>query len=299
LRDCLALPASVSNVRILTKSRVRAVLVVFAAALVLFVRAGANSPAKPLNDARALDGRQIAALSLDATERNWLAWRHYAYVQRDQDRRLDSRGVVKSEDSKLSKMTLVNGDRFEQLVEHNEHPPSVEEQRVNAEDLDKRKRETPADRAVRLSTEKENSSFLRDVVSGFDFQLVGEELVGDRPAYVLHATPHPGYHASGKYGNIFSRVEAKLWVDKQDLVWIKVDGQITQSFSLGYFIARVQRGSQIHVEQTRIGGATWVPRRVEVRGSARILFLKSLDIDRILTFSDYSLVADGPTLASR
>jgi len=41
---------------------------------------------------------------------------------------------------------------------------------------------------------------------------------------VLHATPHPGYQAHGKYGKMFSKVEGKLWVDKQNFGWIKVDG---------------------------------------------------------------------------
>ena len=116
---------------------------------------------------------------------------------------------------------------------------------------------------------------------------------------MLQATPHPGYHARGKYGNMFSKVEGKLWVDKQDFGWIKVDGQVTQSFSMGLFVARVQRGSHIILEQTCVGDGVWVPKRLEVRASARILFLKSLDIERILTYSDYNPAADGPYSVSR
>ena len=88
-------------------------------------------------------------------------------------------------------------------------------------------------------------------------------------------------------------------VDKQDFGWIKVDGQVTQSFSMGLFVARVQRGSHIILEQTRVGDAVWVPKRLEVRASARILFLKSLDIDRILIYSDYRRASDGPYSVSR
>jgi hypothetical protein len=46
---------------------------------------------------------------------------------------------------------------------------------------------------------------------------------------------------------------------------------------MGLFVARVQRGSQIILEQTCVGDAVWVPRRLEVRASARIFFVKSLD----------------------
>jgi hypothetical protein len=77
------------------------------------------------------------------------------------------------------------------------------------------------------------------MLEGFDLRLIGEEVLGSRPTYVFQATPPPGYHARGKYGKMFSKVEGKLWVDKSDFGWIKVEGQVTQSFSMGLFVARV------------------------------------------------------------
>ena len=98
---------------------------------------------------------------------------------------------------------------------------------------------------------------------------------------------------------MFSKVEGKLWVDKQDFGWIKVDGVVTQSFSMGLFVARVERGSHIILEQTSVGDAVWVPNLIEVRATARILLLKSLDINKILTYSDYLLATDSAYSVSR
>jgi hypothetical protein len=219
---------------------------------------------------------------------------HYTYMERDEDRRRDLAGQVKSEDVDLSKTILVNGVPFEQLVERNGRPPSAEEQRKPKEDLDRLKRETAEQRAERLrKEEEENTSLVLEVPKAFDFQLVGEELVNGRPAYVLQATPHPGYHARGKYGNMFSKVSGRLWVDKQDLGWIKVDGQVIQPFSMGLFLVRLLRGSHITMEQTRVDGGIWMPERVEVRAAAKIFFVKSLVIDRILTYSEYKLPQAG------
>jgi hypothetical protein len=270
------------------------IFVMLAASSALFAQSAGSSPAQPQNHASVLDARQIVELSVAATERSWQARAQYTYMERDEDRRLDSLGRVKSENTDLTRIILVNGARFEQLVEHNGHPPSAEEQRKSDEDLDKLRHETPAELTVRLRKDEENTSFLRDVLEAFDFQLIREEMAEGRPAYMLQATPHPGYHAHGKYGQMFSKVEGKLWVDKEDFGWIKVDGQVTQSFSMGLFVARVQRGSHIILEQTDVGDAVWVPKHLEVRASARILFLKSLDIDRILTYSDYDRVNGGP-----
>jgi hypothetical protein len=131
------------------------------------------------------------------------------------------------------------------------------------------------------------------VPKAFDFQLLGEDVVNGRPAYVLQATPHPDYHAEGKYSKMFSKVEGKLWVDKQDLGWVKVDGQVIQPFSMGLFLVRLLRGSQIKMEQTRVDDGIWMPERLEVRATGKILFIKSLVIDRILTYSGYRPAQTG------
>ena len=274
-------------------------LIMLAASAALFAQSGGSSPDKPQSLVGVLDARQIVGPSVAATERSWEVRDHYAYMERDEDRRLDSLGHVKSENVDITRMIIVNGARFEQLMEHNGQLPSAKEQRKRDEDLDKLKHETPAEQTARLRKSQENRSFLRDVIEAFDFHLTGEEIVDGRLAYVLQVTPHPGYHAQGKYGKMFSKVEGKLWVDKQDFGWIKVDGQVTQSFSMGLFMARVQRGSHIILEQTCVGDGVWVPKRLEVRASARILFLKNLDIDRILTYSDYRPAADGLYSVSR
>jgi len=281
----------------LAKSRIGTFLVVIAASSALFAQD--SGPDEHQSHASVLDARQIVGQSVAATERSWQARNHYVYMERDEDRRLDSLGQVKSENVDVTRMILVNGARFEQLMEHNGQLPSAVEQKKSNEDLEKLKHETLAEQIVRIEKDQENKSFLRDLLEAFDFHLMGEEIVDGRPAYVLQATPHPGYHAHGKFAKMFSKVEGKLWVDKQDFGWIKVDGQVTQSFSMGLFVARVQRGSHIILEQTCVGDAVWVPKRLEVRASARILFLKNLDMDRILTYTDYRPAADGAYSVSK
>jgi len=283
--------------KIVAKFRIAMLVLTLASSAVLFAQSGGSSPDKPRNRSE-LDARQIVTASIAAAERSWQARSSYTYTERDENRRLDALGQVKSNDGDVSRMILVNGARFEQLMERNGQPPSVEERRKRDAELAKLKRETQAELVVRLRKDEENKSFLPELRQAFDFQLIGEEIVDGRLAYVLHATPHPGYQAHGKYGKMFSKVEGKLWVDKQNFGWIKVDGQVTQSFSMGLFVARVQRGSHVILEQACVGDGVWVPKRIEVRAS-RILFLKSLDVDRMLTYSDYRPATDGPYSVSR
>jgi hypothetical protein len=100
-------------------------------------------------------------------------------------------------------------------------------------------RETPEQRAERLrKQEEENSSIIREIPKAFDFKLVGEDVVNGREAYILHARPRPGYQPEGKSGKMFPEVEGKLWIDKQDYGWTKVDGQVIQPISMGLVLAR-------------------------------------------------------------
>ena len=110
----------------LAKSRIAAVLGLIAASSVLFAQNGV--PDKLQDHASIPDARHIIGQSVLAAERSLEARDRYTYVQRDQDRRLDSQGQLKSEKVDVTRMILVNGARFEQLVERNGQLPSAEEE---------------------------------------------------------------------------------------------------------------------------------------------------------------------------
>jgi hypothetical protein len=261
-------------------------VVLLAAASALFAQDGVLPNG---SQCAAPDVRGIVEASVAATQRHWRAWVLYSYLERDETRHMDPTGQVKSAEVEVSRAFLVEGARLEQLVERNGRPLPAEEQRRQREELDRVKRLPPGQRAVQLRREiEENSSLVAEVPKAFDFQFAGEDTIGGRPAWVLQAAPHPGYQAQGKYGRMFSKVAGKLWVDKQDFGWIRVDGQVIQPFSMGLFLARVLRGSRITVQQTRVAEGLWMPERIEVLASAKILFVKSLVIDRVLSYSEYS-----------
>jgi hypothetical protein len=275
------------------------IMAMMAASAVGFAQVNASA-AQPQNHSKRPDVRAIVGPSIAATDRSWRARIHYTYLQRDEDRRLDSHGLVKSDDVEVSTIIFFNGVPFEQLVEHNGRPPSPAEQRKQKDQLNKLKRETPEERVARLRQEEEdNASLVREVPLAFNFELIGEEVINGRPAHVLQATPNSGYHARGKYGGMFSKVKGKLWVDKEDVGWIKADGQVTQPFSIGLFLARVLPGSHITMEQMRVGNGIWMPQHIEIRAAAKIFFIKGLILDKVLTYSDYRPAQTGATTIGR
>src|SRR4051794_33042339 len=114
----------------------RTLIIMIAASAVGFAQAN-GSAAQPPNHFIRPDVRAIVGPSIAATDRSWRAPIHYTYVQRDEDRRLDAHGLVKSNDVEVSTIIFVNGVPFEQLVEYNGLPPSRAEQRKQKDKLNK------------------------------------------------------------------------------------------------------------------------------------------------------------------
>jgi len=84
-----------SKMVIAAKSGVQMLLLKIAASTALMAQT--SGPDASQNQASGTDARQVMLPSVLATQRSLQARDHYTYVQRDEDRRLDSLGQVKSE----------------------------------------------------------------------------------------------------------------------------------------------------------------------------------------------------------
>lgn len=245
------------------------------------------------------DTHQIVTRSIAVADRSWAARQTYLYLERDEESHLDSAGRITSTDIRVSRAVLVNGETIDQVVSHNGKPPTPEQMKKDQDLLRKRRDETSQERTARRRTEKENRAFIDDVVSAFNFRLLGEQAIEGRPAYILEATPKSGYRARSKYGKMFSKVQGKLWVDKQDFGWVKVDADVKAPFSMGLFLARVQPGTHICFQQTRVAEGIWLPKRIEIKANARILLLKNYQMQEVLSYSEYRLAQPSEIVAER
>jgi hypothetical protein len=133
---------------VLTKFRIEMLLLIVAVSSVLSAHSGGGFPSKPQDHPSVSDARQIVSPSIVATERSLQARDHYTYMERDEDRRLNSRGLVKFENVDVTRMMIVNGARFEQLVEHNGQLPSAAQLKKGIEDIEKLNHEAPEEQAA-------------------------------------------------------------------------------------------------------------------------------------------------------
>ena len=211
---------------------------------------------------------------------------------------MDSAGRLKSSAVDVYDIIpLGYGAFFEQQVEHDGEPLPAEERLKIARELEKRRSESPAQKRHRFEKELAERSYLEEVPDAFDFRIAGEANLPTGPAWVVEATPRPGYAAKSRYAHFFPKMHGTLWIDKKDLQWVKADAVATDTVTFGLFLARLAKGSHIILEQTRLPDGAWVPHALSARAEARTFLLFDHNFDENITYSDYrkaeALTASG------
>ena len=131
----------------------------------------------------------------------------------------------------------------------------LQDQRKEQAKLDqavaKREQETPEQRARREAEyEKEREKdreFLREVPDLFDFKLLGEEKIDGHDVWVISATPKPGAQPKRGDAKPLLKVQAKVWIDKAEYQWVRLEAETTATISFGLFIARLNPGAKLDI----------------------------------------------------
>jgi len=241
--------------------------------------------------------RELVRQSIRNGTRAWETSRGYAYVKKVVDEQFDSQGQLKSTDVDVYDIVPVHGDSFAEWVSHDGKPIPPEEAGEQRQRLAARERETPQETAARLARELRARAFYQEIPDAFDFRIVGEEDLPTGPAWVLDATPRPGFQPKTRYARMFPKMRGKLWIDKKDIQWVKADAVAAETVTFGFFIARLSKGSHIVLEQTRLPDGTWVPHRILARASARTFLVFNHNFEEDITYSDFRKPGNTVTAA--
>jgi hypothetical protein len=235
--------------------------------------------------------RQTADKDVENTKRQ----RDYTYLRRDEERKLDAKGRVKSTESKTYEVMVLAGEHAEKLIAKDDKPLSEKEAKkendkiqkiiVKAEKESDRERQKRIDKSEKQT--EEDRQFVREVADAYKFRLRGTENVNGRLTYVIEGEPLPNYKPRLKDAKILPKVRLRLWIDKAEQQWVKVDIECIDTISWGLFIARIHKGSTIHIEQIKVNDEVWLPKHVGMKLDARIALLKNLDVAYDITFRDY------------
>jgi len=258
-----------------------------------------NSPILLKPDANGVvPADQIRALLLQAEVKdleNHRRLRDYTYIERQEEHKLDGHGDVAKTEIRTSEVLRIAGEQVEKLIAKDDKPLSEDEAKKEDEKIqkiiDKRKNESEEDQRKRAAKEEkdreEDRKFVLETADAFNFRLVGSELVDGRDTWVLEGEPRQGFEPKHKDAKLLSKFRGRVWIDKAESQWVKLDISAIDTISFGLFLARIHKGARIVVDLTKVNEEVWLPKQVQVRVVVRVGLVKNYREEVEQTFRDY------------
>ena len=240
------------------------------------------------------DARDIIRRATEADQHNEELSRNYTFVQRVNKRTLNSDGSVKRTEIRTYDVTLSEGTPYRRLIAIDDKPLPPDRERTEQGKLQKsieeRRRESAQQRAKRIAQwekdRQKDREFVNELLEAMDFRVTGEEVIAGRKTWVVSATPHPGYRPKSMETKFLVKMRGRTWIDETDYMAARIEAEAVDDISMGFFLAKVSKGSRFYIDQTRVNGEVWLPQRIAGQISARLLvvrFRQSFD----MTFKDF------------
>ena len=244
------------------------------------------------------DVLKIVQLSAAAIQADWQQEPNLDDVERDED---TNGGKTTSE---TYDALMIYGSPYNHITLRNDVALSSEEAARQTqqlqEELTKRANESPQERAARIAKYQKEWKrvfvLLRNLKGAFDFKMMGEETVEGHSVYVIRATPRPDYQANSRETKILTGMQGTLWIDKESYRWVRVEAEVIKSVWFGWFIAKVDPGTQFLLEQTPVQdpaqAGIWLPKHFRMTVNASVLWHRK-EYTHDETYRDYRPIS-GP-----
>ena len=245
-----------------------------------------------------LTQEQIRALIRQSAEKdieNDRAQRNYTYLQREEEHKLDDKGQAKSSETRTFEIMVLFEEPIRKLVAKDDKPLALKELAKEEEKIqktiDERKNEDAGKRKKRLEKAakdaEESRHFVNEIADAYNFKQVRTEMLNGYISYVIDGEPRPGFEPERKGAKFLPKFRFRAWIDKATSQWLKRDIQCIDTVSVGLFLIRVHKGSNIQIEQTQINDEVWLPKHISLKLDARIALFKGLRMEEDVTYRDY------------
>jgi hypothetical protein len=241
------------------------------------------------------DVQEIVRRSIQLDQTNWLRMADYTWVGRSLERHFDSHDRVVSLHREAWETIILDGQPFRRMLERDGKSLPPDEQRKQQQKLDRTtarlQKETPEQKQRSAAdfekTRRREREFLLEIPDAYDLRLEGSDKVDGRDVWVVSGAPKPGYRAKSRDGAALLKIHGKMWIDKVEYQWVRLEAQTAETISFGWFLLRLDPGATLTLEQTRVNDEVWLPKREYLRGSGRIGLVKRIAEEQEITWSDY------------
>jgi len=242
----------------------------------------------------AQDAAEIVRRSLAEDAASAAIARNYTFMENQELRTRDG-NKVRVRESNTYDVTLLEGSPYRRLVARDGKPLSGDEQRKEDEKLrlsiENRRRETEEQKQQRIADwhrkEEKQHEPMHEIPDAFNLQFAPEETVEGHAVYVIDGAPKPGYKPKSKNAFFLPKVKGRFWITKDGFQTVRIEFTTLDTISWGGIVARVSKGTRVSVEMTQVNNEVWLPKRILVSGSARVLLVKGYTGELDLTYSGF------------
>ena len=194
--------------------------------------------------------------------------RDYTYVERVERHQLDGHGGIHKTENWTSEVLEIYGEPVERRTTRDDKPLPADELKKEDEKIqkiiDKRKNESENDRRKRLERDEksreEDRKFVLEIADAFNFRLLGSEVIDGRDTWVFEGEPRPGYEPKDRNAKMLGKFQGRVWIDKAETQWMKLDITAIDTVSVGFVLARIHKGTHLIIELTRVNDEVWLRR---------------------------------------
>lgn len=242
----------------------------------------------------AQDAAEIIRRSLAEDSASAAIARNYTYIENQELRTRDG-NTVRVRQSNTYDVTLLEGSPYRRLLARDGKPLSAEDQRKEEEKLrlsiENRRHETEEQKQQRIADwhrkEEKQHEPMHEIPDAFNLRMAPDETIEGHAVYVIDGTPKPGYKPKSKNAFFLPKVKGRFWITKEGFQAVKIEFVTLDTISWGGIVARVSKGTRVSVEMTRVNNEVWLPKRILVSGSARVLLVKGYTGELDLTYSGF------------
>lgn len=138
---------------------------------------------------------------------------------------------------------------------------------------------------------KEREELIDATRVAFLYTFVSTEKRGGRILYKYSMAPNPAYKPTSRATSVFEKVHGFVWIDPVAGQIARVEGEVTEDITIGFFLAKVYKGSHFMQERYEVQPGLWMPTFSQYDFDGR-KFFSSISIHEQTYYSQYRRI--GP-----
>jgi hypothetical protein len=237
----------------------------------------------------------------DAARFDYEIQKEFTYLERRRDIRISTFGKVTVGPMRTFEVypSPIPGRTYKRLIEVDGKPlepaelarRDAEREQSLRDAEERRRKESPKERAARLEKEaedfRERNAVLDDALAVFDVRFTRRDFSTGQPVLIGTATPRRDARVTTREGRWLKQFAGEVWISEADHQIVRLDMRALDDVSIGWgIVGRVHKGSRFVFARRKIED-TWLPAEVTFQATGRTLLFRRFQINATTTFSDY------------